>query len=183
LPDRQPYWLSGRSSLGRPLIVPPRSALDIVPVQLCEASRLPSGLLRACRRASSRPAPTRARQPERGTPRNASGKSRHVTTSGVRHKPGTGAGFAGSYISPAVLSGHVPIIRRIDRPAPRACPPRGLPRNGDQSNLWTTHSDHERVRNADQPPLVERASRAARGDGAARIAPGICVSAGADCRK
>jgi hypothetical protein len=41
--------VTGRSSLGRPVMVAPRSAFKIAAVALPEASRLRSGLLRACR--------------------------------------------------------------------------------------------------------------------------------------
>jgi hypothetical protein len=73
-----------------------------------------------------------------------------------------------------------------DRPPdPKACPPRELLRNSNQSDLWTTHPAVS-AKGAERSSAVIGGSvlpREARGHAATRIAPGICVSAGTDCRQ
>ena len=188
---RSGHPVTRRSSLGRPVIVAPRSAFKIAAVALLEASQLRSGLLRACRLRLGGPAGgrvlaarSRAETPKSATP--AMHRASRVTPQRLasRANRARARGCRLSSMSPAVLSVRVPTVRRIDRPAPRACPSRGLPRKGDQSDLWTTHSEHKRARNAHQPSLDEACFPVQHGaTPPARIASGICVSAGADCRQ
>jgi hypothetical protein len=76
--------------------------------------------------------------PQSGTPGNAARESRHTSTSDLPRKPGSGTRVAGSYMSPRV-AGTRPVDPADRPPDPKVSPPLELPRNSDQSNLWTTH--------------------------------------------
>jgi hypothetical protein len=136
-----------------------------------------------CRRTWSRPA-HHGRNPQSRTPRDAARESRHATTSNLPRKPGLGTGVAGSYMPPRVASSR-PVDPADRPPGPKACPPRELPRNSNQSDLWTTDPAVS-AKGAERSSAVIGGSvlpREARGHAATRIAPGICVSAGTDCRQ
>ena len=120
--------VTGRSSLGRPGIVAP-ALRSRSPLSHCLRPRsCRSGVLLACRLRLGGLAGGRVlapRAPGPGHPRavhRAMHRARQCiarvaspTTSCLPRKPGTGAGVAGSCMSPVAMSVHVPSIRRIDR--------------------------------------------------------------------
>jgi hypothetical protein len=123
-----------------------------------------------------------------GTPRAghpAMQRASHATTSNLPRKPGLGTGVAGSYMPPPRVASSRPVDPADRPPDPKACPPRELLRNSNQSDLWTTHPAVS-AKGAERSSAVIGGSvlpREARGHAATRIAPGICVSAGTDCRQ
>jgi hypothetical protein len=170
----------------------PRPGLKIHAAALLEASHRPigraAGLTTPARRAlpedAFSPRAHHGRNPQSRTPRDAARESRHATTSNLPRKPGLGTGVAGSYMPPRVASSR-PVDPADRPPDPKACPPRELPRNSNQSDLWTTHPAVS-AKGAERSSAVIGGSvlpREARGHAATRIAPGICVSAGTDCRQ
>jgi hypothetical protein len=183
-------WGDLSSSLGQPVIVAP-SAVKIGAAALLEASQLPigraAGLSTPARRAlpedAFSPRAFHGRNPQSGTP--AVQRASHVTpqrlTSRANHARARGLQVL---TCPPASPVDVPLIQRIDRPIQKPAP-RELPRNSDQSDLRTTHPAVG-ARGSERSSAVIGGSvlpREARGRAATRIAPGICVSAGTDCRQ